>query len=164
MTGFLYVQGEERAKEYVATALANNMQLPGKVIYVDQLVPISTEDVNYGKQYPYPFRYGKTELSLEQRLAIQAACVDRGLTLQQSDQTIYRRKMYTDDVNAVSVILTPDNLDEVNDFVSAFLSAAPDPLAAKEARWAELNALKAETRNATGVQDEYLALTAELDK
>lgn len=164
MTGFLYVQNEERAKEYVALAMGDNMQLPGKVIYVDQLEPISTEAAEYGKQYPYPFRYGKTELTVEQRVAIQTACVEAGLALQQSGRPIYRRKMYTDDLNATSVTLTPDNQDEVNNFIGKLLSASVDPNAAKEARYNELKALGAAKRKAANTQEEYLELAEELGK
>ncbi len=138
MTGFLYVQGEERAQQYVQAAMGNNMAIPGKVIYVDQLVPINTEAVDYGKQYPYPFRYGKTELTVDQRRDIQAACVAKGLTLQQSGQTIYRRKVYTDDLTATSIILSPDNMDEVNAFIGTLLSNGVDH---KAARLKELQAI-----------------------
>ncbi len=129
MTGFLYVQNEQRAQEYVAMAKANGMQIPGKVIYVDQLTPIMQERADYGMQYPYPFRNGKTELTQEQRIHVQKTAIEKGLVLRQSGQPIYRRKMFTDDLNATSVILSPDNLDEVNALVAATLAAGVDPKA-----------------------------------
>jgi hypothetical protein len=169
MTGFLYVQGEERAKEYVNAAMQDNMQLAGKVIYIDQLTPINQEALGYGAQYPYPFRYGKTELTPQQRVDIQVAAAASGLTMQKADEhgelkTIYRRKIYTDDLNAVSVILTPDNVDEINNFIGAFLAGTTSPLEAKKARLVQIKAehsTKAK-RTAAGVQEEYELLEDEI--
>ncbi len=148
LTGFYYVGSEERAKEVISGA-GVGLQLPGKVIYVDQLTPIMQESPMYGVMYPYPFRYNGTELTLEQRLAIQAAAAEKGVVLMQSGQAIYRKKVYTDDVNAVSSILSPDNLDDINAFIASVLEGAGSTSeAAKAARLAELGAIPSAKRTA----------------
>lgn len=147
-TGFAYFANEERANAFVQEASVNGMTMPGSIVYMDQLEPINTEAAEYGKQYPYPFRHNGVELSLEDRLMVQAKAVEAGLSLQQSGQPIYRRKFYTPDVNATSTILSPDNQDDINAFISTLLTAkaAPDP--AKVARLTELRAIAKTGRNA----------------
>lgn len=148
ITGFAYFATEELAKAFVAQAVNNGMKVDGKIVYVDQLDPINTEAAEYGKQYPYPFRFNGTELSVEERLMIQAKAVESGLSLQQSGRPIYRRKMFTTDQSKASVVLTPDNQDDINAFINTLLTAkaAPDPV--KVARLTELRAIVKSTRNA----------------
>lgn len=141
LVGFSYHPTEQACKDLVASAVDG--KIPGKIIYVDQLEPISTESVGYGMQFPYPFRYNGQELSLEQRLAIQVAAVQAGLCLEQSGRPIYRKKIHTTIMDSKSVILTPDNLDKVNAFVGTVLEqlakAGGTGLdAAKQARMLEL--------------------------
>ena len=159
--GFAYLQTEQMCKDFVAQAQANNMQLPGKVVYLDQLQAITEEAQEYGKQYPYPFRFNGQELTLEQRLAVQAACVENDLPLKQSGKAIYRKKIYTSDLTRQSVILSPDNMDEINAFVATVLAnqAVPAMTAEqKEARIAQLKGMSKADRVKQGVQDEYLEL------
>lgn len=162
LTGFAYFATEQLAKDFVAGAVNNGMELDGKIIYVDQLEPINTEAAEYGKQYPYPFRFEGRELSLEERLMIQAKAVEAGLSLQQSGRPIYRRKMYTTDVTRNSVILTPDNLDDINAFVATLLKAKAEPDPAKVARLAEIRA-KAKSSRTAAEKTEMAALIDELE-
>lgn len=151
--GFAYFQNEDDCKTFVASAV--NGEVPGKVVYVDQLVPISEEAPEYGKQYPYPFRFNGVELTPQQRVDIQVAAASAGLSLMQSGKAIYRKKMYTTDTNRPSIILSADNQDEVNNFISKFLANNGD---AKATRLKELKAMTKAARIAAGVQDEYLEL------
>jgi hypothetical protein len=148
LTGFAYFATEALAEAFVQDAVNNGMVVNGKIIYVDQLEPINTESAEYGKQYPYPFRFDGRELSVEERLMIQAKCVETGLSLQQSGKAIYRRKMFTTDITKTSVVLSPDNQEDINMFIGTLLTAkaAPDP--AKVARLAELRAIAKSSRNA----------------
>ena len=147
--GFAYFQNLEDCQKFIASAV--NGEVPGKVVYVDQLTPISEEATEYGKQYPYPFRFNGQELSLDQRVAIQAAAAKAGLSLMQSGQAIYRKKMYTTDLNRQSIILSPDNQDEINAFIGKVLAVDPN---AKAARLAELQAIPKASR--TKAQKEEL--------
>lgn len=136
--GFSYHATEESAKALIASAVDG--MVDGKVIYVDQLEPIVQEDASYGKQYPYPFRFNGTELTLEQRQLVQAKAIETGRSLMQSGKPIYRRKVHTTILDSKSVILSPDNLDDINSFVATVLAATTD---SAEDRAKELAALKA---------------------
>ena len=162
LTGFAYLPNEERAKAFVAAAAINGNEIEGSVVYVDQLTPINGESAEYGKQYPYPFRFNGKELTVEERMAIQAKAVDARLPLMQSGQAIYRRKFFTPDTEAKSIVLSPDNQDDINAFIATVLETrnAPDP--AKIARLAELRAIKAGTRTADQ-KKELAALIEELE-
>lgn len=150
LVGFSYHPTEEACKALVASAVSG--LIPGKVIYIDQLEPISTEATGYGQLYPYPFRYNGQELSLEQRLAIQVAAVEAELSLQQSGKPIYRKKIHTTIMDSKSVLLSPDNMDEVNAFVGTVLAEMAKGSGAtaesKAARLAELKAIPAAKRTA----------------
>lgn len=119
--GFAYFATEDMAKAFIASAVDG--VVPGKVVYMDDLKPIMEESPEYGKQYPYPFRFDGKELGVEQRLLIQAKAIEARLSLQQSGKAIYRKKVYTTDITRNSVISSPDNLDEVNAFIATVLSA-----------------------------------------
>jgi len=162
LTGFAYFATVALAQAFVTSCLNNNMKAEGKIVYVDQLDPINQETEEYGKQYPYPFRFNGHDLSVEERLMIQAKCVEAGLSLQQSKRPIYRRKMFTTDQTKASVILSPDNQDDINAFISTLLAAkaAPDP--AKVARLAELRGIAKSTRTA-GQKKELAELIDELE-
>lgn len=162
LVGFAYFATEDMANAFVNNAMKNGNQVEGKIIYVDQLEPINQESEVYGKQYPYPYRFGGRELSVEERLMIQAKCVEAGLALQQSGRPIYRRKMFTTDLNKTSVILSPDNQDQINAFIDTVLKAQAEPDPAKVARLAELRAIKVGVRTAEQ-KKELAALTAELE-
>lgn len=134
--GFARFMTEDQANRFVTTAALTGYMLSGKVIYVDQLDAIIKENADYGKQYPYPMNFNGKPLELNVRLGIQEAAIKRGLCFTQSDRSIYRSKVYTEDVNAKDNILSADNTDEVNAFVAKLLSGTGD--AAKQARIAEL--------------------------
>jgi hypothetical protein len=162
LTGFAYFATEQMAKDFVADAIKNSMTVQGNIVYVDQLEPINQESPEYGKQYPYPFRHNGVELSLEQRLMVQSKCVEAGLSLQQSGRPIYRRKMFTTHEDAKSIVLSPDNQDDINAFVGTLLAAkaAPDP--AKVARLTELRAINKAKRTAAE-KEELANLIEELE-
>ncbi len=159
--GFAYFQNEQDCKNFIGSAakvIVNDkeeLHVAGKVVYLDQLTPIMEEATEYGKQYPYPFRFNGQELNLDQRVAVQTAAAKAGLSLTQSDQAIYRKKIYTTDLTRNNIILSPDNLDEVNNFVSKVLAGNPDT---KALRLAELKAMTKAQRVAAGVQEEYVDL------
>jgi len=161
MTGFAYFATEDMAKAFVADAVANKMAVAGKIVYVDQLDPINQETEEYGKQYPYPFRFEGRDLTLEERLMVQAKCVEAGLALQQSGKPIYRRKMFTTDVTRNSVVLSPDNQDDVNAFVATLLKAVAEVDPAKVARLAELRAI-AKTKRTAAEKAELAELIEEV--
>lgn len=151
--GFARFMTEEQANRFVESAKVNPIMvngaitgyaLPGKVIYVDQLDAIIKENVDYGKQYPYPMNFNGKSLELNVRLGVQEAAIKRGLCFTQSDRPIYRSKVYTEDVNAKDNILSPDNMDIINKFISDKLSGTGD--AAKQAHIAELKAIKSPTK------------------
>lgn len=141
--GFAYFQDEAQCIALIEMAKANGMQIPGKIVYLDQLVPITEEAKEYGKQYPYVFRHNGVDLDPVQREAIQRACIENGLALRQSGQDIYRKKIYTTDLTRQSVILSPDNMDQVNAFIGTVLKSSVDP---KAARLAELQAIPKASR------------------
>lgn len=142
--GFARFMTEEQAQRFVSTAALTGYALTGKVIYVDQLEPIISENVDYGKQYPFPAKHNNVTLEANVRVGIQEKAVAEGLCLTQSDRPIYRSKVYTEDTNAKDNILSPDNMDDVNAFVSKVLSGSGD--AAKTARIAELKGLASLTK------------------
>lgn len=142
--GFARFMTEEQAQRFVSTAALSGYALTGKVIYVDQLEPIISENVDYGKQYPYPMNHAGKALDVNVRLGIQEKAIAEGLCLTQSDRPIYRSKVYTEDTNAKDNILSPDNMDEVNAFVNRVLSGAGG--AAKVARLQELKAIANPTK------------------
>jgi len=151
--GFAYYQNEDDCKALIELAKGNGMQIPGKIVYLDQLVPITEEATEYGKQYPYMFRHNGNELTLEQRLQIQAACVTADMPLMQSGKAIYRKKIYTTDLSRASVILSPDNLDDVNKFIGTILgtsngSTVTNAAAIREQRLAALKAIPKAKRTA----------------
>lgn len=165
MTGFYYVGTEERVAEIVASATktANGeLQIAGKVIYVDQLEPIGKESPDYGKCYPYPFRHNGQDVDQQLRALIQKKAAENGVCLMQSGKPIYRRKVYTDDLNAQSVVLSPDNMDDINTFIASVLEQANAPKdAAKQAKFNELQALGAAGRKTPAMKKEYMALIEE---
>lgn len=149
--GFAYFATEDMAKAFIATAIDDVVS--GKIVYVDSLSPIMEESPEYGKQYPYPFRANGVELTLEQRLQVQAKAIEAGLALQQSGKAIYRKKMYTTDLTRQSVILSPDNLDDVNAFVATVLASTAPSAEEKQARINQLKAIAKAKRTPAEVQE-----------
>jgi len=160
--GFSYHQTEDMAKAFVASATKDTilvdgkatevLMVSGKVIYVDQLVPIVGEDPRYGKQYPYPFTFNGQALDLNQRVAIQAKAIETGLALQQSEKDIYRKKIHTTILDSKDVILSPDNLDDVNRFVAEVLAMNGTSAEEKQARINQLKAIPKAKRTPAEVQ------------
>lgn len=160
--GFARFTNEVDCQNFIATALANGGNLPGKVIYVDQLTPISQEATDYGKQYPYPMQFNGQRIDdWKVRAEIQKQAILSGLHLSQSGQPIYRNKQYTELDTAKDCILTPDNLDEVQAFVAKVMaSAGSDDSTAKQEEFSKLKAIKKAARTADQ-QSRFLALVGE---
>ncbi len=144
--GFSYHSSEASAQTLIASAVEG--MIAGKVIYVDQLEPIATENAEYGKQYPYPFRFNGQELSLEQRLLIQQKAAETGRCLTQSGRPIYRRKIHTTIMDSKDVVLSPDNNADIQSFIAQVLATSSKPTDEQIARFNELKAL-GNKRNAT---------------
>lgn len=161
-TGFAYFQTELAAQNFVAGAV--NGVVTGKVVYADQLTPISKEAVGFGLQIPYLMRLNGNELNVEQRIAIQKGAAERGLAWEQSSMPIYRQKFYSPDEAQTDTILSPDNTDEILAFAATVLSTIGDTgNAAKEARWNELSAIKVAKRT-VAEKEEFALLSEQLDK
>lgn len=161
-TGFAYFQTELAAQNFVAGAV--NGVVTGKVVYADQLTPISKEAIGFGLQIPYLMRLNGNELNVEQRIAIQRGAAERGLAWEQSGMPIYRQKFYSPDEAQTDTILSPNNTDEVLAFAATVLSTIGDTdIAAKEARWNELSAIKVAKRT-VAEKEEFALLSEQLDK
>lgn len=162
MVGFSYHQTEQQCKDLIASAIKSTvttvvngvpvaeevLTIPGKVIYVDQLTPITAEAVGYGIQYPYPMSFNGTRIEdWKTRAAIQAAAATSGVALMQSGKPIYRKKIHTTVLDSKSVILSPDNMDDVNAFIATVLEGAGNGNdTAKAVRLAELQAIPKASR------------------
>ena len=151
--GFARFMTEEQANRFVGNAALSGYALQGKVIYVDQLEPIIKENADYGKQYPYPMNYQGKALDVVTRAAIQDKAIMAGLCLTQSGQSIYRSKVYTEDISAKDTILSADNMDEVNTFVNGLLSGNTAASTDKAARLAELRAIPKAKRTPAQVEE-----------
>ena len=150
--GFARFMTEDMAKEFVRKAALNGYALSGKVIYLDQLTPIN-DNIDYGKQYPYPMNHAGKPLDVLTRAAIQDKAILSGLCLTQSGMPIYRSKVYTEDVAAKDTILSADNMDEVNTFVNGLLSTSSAASQDKAARLAELTAIPQAKRTPAQVEE-----------
>lgn len=143
-----------------ATGFAENQLLPGRVVIQDQLKPIMEKNPEFGKRIPQIAPKGTKKEDLTRVMGIiRSACTASGLTYKQSGLTIYRKVFYSPYPEGharyeADVILSPDNLDAVTNFIAKLdLGNVPVASVDKAARLKELKAIKKNDRTPEQVSE-----------
>lgn len=118
---------------------AEGQVLPGRVVIQDSLEPIIADNLEFGLRVP------QLGANSDIRNAVREACSNAGLAYTQSGKPIYRKTFYSPYPEGHprcenDIILSPDNMDEVNAFIATIqLPSANTGLdVARKARLAEL--------------------------
>jgi hypothetical protein len=106
-------------------SLVAGSELPGKIVVKESLIPVSATDATMGVKYP------------------NAAAKTQGLACLVDDQPVYRKSMYTPNVDELDILVQHTNGDEIRAFMNAG-TKTPTP----EQRLAELQAIPKAQRTA----------------